>query len=803
MKAPLSWLKDYVDIDVTAEELQKKLFGCGFEVEELIEIGKDISGVVVGEVIECEPVEGTHLSVCKVDCGDKGIFQICCGADNVKKGIKAPCALVGATVYATAKDHVTVEGVMTIKKGKLRGIESEGMLCSGAELGVNEDMFPGGDYCGLLLLPAECKNGEDVKPVLGLDDYIFDIGVTANRPDCQSIYGIAREVGAVLGKKVKLPDLSYNAVKGNYEKIKITDLAPELCPRYIGHYVKDVKIAPSPVWLKRKLALCGLRSINNIVDITNFILLELGQPMHAFDLRTLAGREVKIRRAENGEKITTLDGNEFKLTSDNLVICDRDNPVALAGVMGGLDSEIENDTDEVLFESAKFARDNIRKTARALGQHSDSSALFEKGINEYTTEMAICRALHLIGELKCGTVTDVHIDVTTQYSNLNEKKLEVSVNKINALLGITVPTEKMCEILKSLNFDVKLEGDTLGLVVPRYREDIDGYPDIAEEVIRMYGYEHINGTFLPSASITNGGFNDAQKAENKLKNLLVGKGLYEISTYSFYSPKDLDMLHFAGDAQERKAIRILNPISEELSIMRTTLAPSMVNVIVRNLRRGNLEGKLFELAKIYIPKELPIKSFPEEKLRLSLGMWGKYGFFDMKGIIESVAHSLNTTFEFEPAEKPFLHPGITAKISCEGEEVGYVGQLSHTVANELVIDRAVIVAELDYDKLTTHAKAFRYTPIPKHAEVVRDLALVCNEDITCGQITKEIYSACKYVTDVKLFDIYVGAQVGKDKKSMAFNVTFTPKDEPIEDKVDGFVKKILNNLKFKLDVTLR
>ncbi len=340
MKAPLSWLKDYVDIDVSAEELQKKLFGCGFEVEELIEIGKDISGVVVGEVIECKPVEGTHLSVCKVDCGDKGIFQICCGADNVKKGIKAPCALVGATVYATAKDHVTVEGVMKIKKGKLRGIDSEGMLCSGAELGVNGDMFPGGDYCGLLLLPADCQNGSDVKPVLGLDDYIFDIGVTANRPDCQSIFGIAREVAAVLGKPVKQPDFSYKAVKGKYESIKITDSAPELCPRYIGHYVKDVKIDPSPLWLRKRLALCGLRSINNIVDITNFILLELGQPMHAFDLKTIAGREIIIRRAGNGEKITTLDGNEFELNSENLVICDKEKPSALAGVMGGLNSEI-------------------------------------------------------------------------------------------------------------------------------------------------------------------------------------------------------------------------------------------------------------------------------------------------------------------------------------------------------------------------------------------------------------------------------------------------------------------------------
>lgn len=803
MKAPLSWLKDYVDIDVTAEELEKKLFDCGFEVEELIDLGKDISGVVVGEVIDCQPVEGTHLSVCKVDCGKYGVFQICCGADNVKKGIKAPCALVGATVYATAKDHVTVEGVMTIKKGKLRGIESDGMLCSGAELGVNGDMYEGGDYCGLLILPAFCKNGEDVKPILGLDDYIFDISITANRPDCQSIFGIAREVAAALNKPVKEPDYSYTAVSGKYEKIKISDLAPDLCPRYIGHYVSNVKIAPSPQWIKKRLALCGLRSISNVVDITNFVLLEMGQPMHAFDLRTLAGREIVVRRANKGEKITTLDGNEFELTSENLVICDKDKPNALAGVMGGLDSEIQDDTKEVLFEAAKFARDSVRKTARALGQHTDSSALFEKGINEYTTEKAMCRALHLIEELKCGTVTDLHVDVTTEYSNLTEKQMAISIKKINALLGIEVPAAKMTEILKNLNFKVSVNGDEMKLTVPRYREDIDGYPDIAEEIIRFYGYDNIQGTFLPSASITNGGFNDEQKAENKLKRVLVGKGLYEISTYSFYSQKDLDMLHFAPDADERKAIKILNPISEDLSIMRTTLAPSMVNVIVRNLRRGNMSGKLFELAKVYIPEELPIKNFPVEKQRMCIGAWGEHNFFAVKGLCESVASAFNTAFEYEPFEKPFLHPGMTAKITCDGEYIGYLGVLAPTVADELALDRPVAVAELDYEELTKHAKAFKYVPIPKHAEVTRDLALVCASDITCGQITKEIYSACKYVSEVKLFDVYVGAQVGENKKSMAFNVKFTPKDEPIEDKIDGYVKKILNNLKFKLDVTLR
>lgn len=803
MLLPLSWLKDYVDVDVTAEELQRKLFGCGFEVEELIEVGKDISGVVVGEVVECEPVEGTHLHVCKVDCGEHGIKQICCGADNVAKGIKAPVAMVGATVYATGKDHVTVEGVMTIKKGKLRGIESEGMLCSGVEIGVNGDMFDGGDYCGLLLLPASFENGADVKPLLGLDDYIFDIAVTANRPDCQSVVGMAREVAAVLGKKFKEPDCSYTA-KEKGEKVTVSVIAPDICPRYIAHYVKDVRPAPSPLWLRKRLALCGLRSINNLVDITNFVLLEMGQPMHAFDCAKLDGREIVVRRAKEGEEIVTLDGKSFKLTPDNLVICDGNKPCALAGVMGGENSEITDETKELLFESAKFARDSIRKTARALGQHSDSSALFEKGVNEYTTEKAMARALHLIEQLGCGTVTDVHVDVKTEYSHDGAKQMTVSLAKINALLGIEIPADKAVEILKALNFGVGQKGDNLLLDVPPYREDIDGYPDIAEELIREYGYEHVTGTFMPSALITNGGYNDEQKAENKLKDNLVAMGLYEISTYSFYSEKDLDMLHFPEDAPERKFIKIKNPIGEDLSVMRTTLAPSMVNVIVRNLRRGNTDGKLFELAKIYLPRKLPLEDLPEERQMLCAGLFGGYTFFDIKGVLEDLADSLNVKFDYAPATRPYLHPGICAEVSCDGVSLGYVGRLDPKICEELAMEKKAFIAELDYDKLKGLAKPFKYSPLSKFPEAVRDLALVADLNLTCGEVEKEIYSACKYVTEVKLFDIYVGRQVDEGKKSMAFNITFTPKDEAFTpERVDGFVKKILGNLKHNLNIDLR
>lgn len=803
MKAPLSWLKDYVDIDVTAEELEEKLFSCGFEVEELTEVGKDISGVYVGEVTECEPVEGTHLHVCKVDCGDKGVFQICCGADNVKTGIKAPVALEGATVYATAKDHVTVEGVMTIKKGKLRGIDSFGMLCSGVELGVNGDMFEGADYNGLLLLPSSCRNGEDVKPILGLNDYIFDISVTANRPDCQSVLGIAREVAAVLKKPLKEPRIDYNAVHDD-RKVKVTITAPELCPRYIAHYVKDIKIGPSPMWLKRRLALCGLRSISNVVDITNFVLLEMGQPMHAFDLDTIEGSEIVVRRAHDGEKIVTLDEKEFTLNRENLVICDGSKPAALAGIMGGLNTEIKDSTREVLFEAAKFARDSVRKTSRSLGQHSDSSAIFEKGTNEYTTERAMKRALHLIDELGCGTVTDVCADVATEYSDTSVKHMAVSAQKINALLGIEVPAETMKEILENLNFGVSMSGDCLELTLPPYRDDLFGYPDIAEEIIRMYGYEHIHGTFMPTAKVTNGGWNEEQRTLNKLRDMLVSEGLYEISNYSFYSEKDIDMLRIPEGATERKYIRILNPISEELAVMRTFLAPSMVNTMLRNLKRGNYEGGEFEFAKVYIPESVPINNFPEERMKLCIGLWGSANFFDMKGITENIADSLNVKFEYVSGQSPYLHPGINADILCDGEKVGYIGAVDPAILESIAAERPMVIAELDYELLKKHARPFKYIPLPKYPEAQRDLALISDREITCGQIEREIYSACKYVTDVKLFDVYIGNQIESGKKSMAFTVTFTPKDEALSgEKVDGFIKKILSNLKFKLGITLR
>lgn len=805
MLVPLSWLKEYVDIDITPRELEKKLFSCGFEVEELTEVGKEISNVVVGLVEECEPIPETHLHVCKVNAGSHGTFQVCCGADNVKAGGKFPLALVGATVYMTAKDHKTVEGTMTIKKGKLRGYESEGMLCSGVELGVTENMFPGAGYNGLLVLPEDAETGADVKPILGLDDWIFDISITANRPDCQSILGIAREVAAVLDKELKMPAMDYTETEVKKEGFTVTVDAQDICPRYIGHYVYDVKIGESPLWMKRRLALVGQDAISNIVDITNYVMLEMGQPMHAFDCNYLEGNAIRVRRAGEGEKITTLDAQEYTLNSNNLVICDGVKPVALAGVMGGLNSEIRDTTTEVMFESAKFARDNIRKTSRALGKRTDASAKYEKGVDEYSTIHAMKRALHLIEELGCGKVSSTHVDVNSGNS-VEPREMKVSIKRVNDVLGIEVPNEEILHIMKNLQFAPSIDGDELTIQVPAYREDMDSYPDVAEEVIRMYGYDHVVPTFMPDAKVTMGGLNRKQSKELKLKRALCSAGAYECIHYSFFSPSDLDLLKLPEDAPERRTIRILNPINEELSLMRTTLAASMLNAVARNQKKGNLEGRLFELGKTFIPKELPLTDYPDERETLCIGVFGeKESFFTLKGMAEKVAETLFVKFDYVPAKKAFLHPYQTAAILCEGEEVGYLGKTAYEVAEKLDFRTDAYILEIDLKKLESkYDRRASFTPLSKYPEESRDLALVMDKAITCGQVEDVIRKSCAYVRGIKLFDVYEGGQIPENKRSMAFTLHFVPGEEAFEaDSVDRFVKKILKNLKNQLDIDLR
>ena len=802
MKVAFSWLKEYVDIDITAQELQEKLFSCGFEVEELIDLSAEINRVVVGEVTQMVKQEGTdHLQLCRLNCGEYGEdIAITTGAPNVFVGAKVPVAL----------DNSTIAGGFKIKKRKMQGVESNGMLCSGEELGINDDWYEGAEVNGLLILGDDAKIGDDICNVVGLNDYIFDISVTANRPDCQCVLGIAREVSAVLNKPLKMPKTDYTCTSEPDNSISVSVEAFDLCPRYLAHYVRNIRPSQSPRWLKRHLALSGLRSINNVVDITNHTLLEIGQPMHAFDLSKVSGRSITVRRAVNGETITTLDEKEFKLNPNNLVICDTEKPVAIAGVMGGLNSGIEDNSKELLFECATFARDSVRKTSRSLGQSSDSSLRYEKGVDEYSTELGLARALHLIQELDCGDITSTSFDCSAGAS-VERRIQKVTPQQINAILGIEVPSETMIDIFSRLDFGVDVQDGYWNISIPRYRDDVNDFPDLAEEVIREYGYEHIVPTFLKTASVTTGGLNKSQNQQLKLKRLLCGQGFFEASTLAFYSVADLNALHLPEDAPERNAIRLRNPITEHLSIMRTILAPSMLNVIVENLKRGNQSGRLFELSNIYIPKELPLTERPDERLTLSMGVFGaKEDFYTVKGAIEAIATAFGIEFKYVRDKVSYLHSGMTASILCGDKKVGVFGKLANEVTAELKIakdDKSgqnIYLAEIDYQTLISCAVAeVKYKAISEFGEIKRDLALVCEEATTCGSIVDEIKSASKLVKDVNLFDIYRGANLGENKKSMAFSIVFSDTKEIKPEEIDRVVKKILSNLKFKLGIEMR
>ncbi|MBR6737545.1 MAG: phenylalanine--tRNA ligase subunit beta [Clostridia bacterium] len=807
MKLPLYWLNDYVDIsDVSVEELKNKLFSCGFEVEEVIENGKDISGVVVGEVISCEAIPETHLHLCNVDCGKHGVFQICCGADNVKVGIKAPVALVGATVYATGKDHVTIEGVMTIKAGKLRGYDSFGMLCAGGEIGVTEEMYKGASYDGLLILDNSLNNGDDIKPIVGLDEVIFDIGVTANRPDCQSILGLAREVSAVLNRPLKMPDLTYEVANFTTEdKLSVEVLAPDLCPRYVAGYVGDIKLGESPKWMQKRLNSVGIRAINNVVDVTNFVLTEIGQPMHSFDYSRLEGNKLVIRRANDGEKITTLDDKEFELNSSNLLICDEVKGQCIAGIMGGKGSSIDDNTTEIVFESAMFKRDSIRKTSRTLGKRSDSSSRFEKGTDAYIAMLGMKRALSLISSLKIGKIASTVIDVNAV--DLTPRVLNTKLSKINKVLGINVPSDIACDILNRLNFKTEIVGDNVTSEIPPYRDDVEDYPDLSEEIIRIYGYDHIENTLLKDASITVGGLNKEQKDLQKAKNYLVSQGFNEAVTYSFVSEKEYDVFGLDKNSDEYKFIRLLNPLGEDLSVMRTAVVPSLTRVIATNLNKKNLSGRLFEFAKTYNPKALPLTELPVENEVLALGMFGDEDFFTIKGVVEGLFETLGATFkaDFVKCERSFMHPTRSAEIVMGNRSIGYIGELNPQVGEKMGIDKRVYVGEIKYGVISKMLnRKLIFKPFAKYPSVERDLALVMDKKVTNGETIKIIKkNADKSLVSVELFDVYEGNQVLEGKKSMAYHLTFSHLERSLTlEEVDKTVAKILEGLK-KAGIELR
>ncbi len=779
MKVLLSWLKEYVDIDVTPQELETRLFGAGFEVEELKYLGESISKVVVGKITAMEHYEGTHLQICTLDCGEHGKdIIILTGADNVFVGAHVPVAMVGAVL----------PGGFKIKERNMVGKMSYGMLCSGEELDIPGTWYPGADVHGILILDENTEIGADIVEVLGLDDYIYDISITANRPDCQCILGIAREVAAFLGKPLKAPALTHNETDVTKEEIKVYDEAYDLCPRFLGHYIYDVKHFASPLWMQRRLASCGMKAIDAIVDITNYVLLEIGQPMHAYDLATLRQATVFPRRAHDGEKITTLDGKERVLTPNNLVICDAEGPIGLAGIMGGLDSEITEKTEEIVLEAAKFMRDNIRKSCRALGVHTDAAGRYEKGVDEFSVETGMARCLNLADELGVAKIGKTKFDCSGGAST-KEREIDVAVAQVNEVLGIEVPTADIIRILESLNFGVSEKDGMLHIIVPRYREDVEHYQDIAEEVIREYGYDKIVPRFLDSAKVTNGGLTQAQERELAVKKLLCSQGCYEISTMAMYSPKDLDALLIPEDAPERNYIEILNPITENLSIVRTLLAPSMMNVICNNIKTDHDGARFFELAPVYLPKALPVTEYADERKHLCLGVFGgNEDFYSVKKIIDTLAATYDLEFVYAKDEVSYLHPGRTASITCNGVKLGYMGQLRYELVNALPIaegkkaDTRIFIAEIDYVKLAEQfSDTIHFVPLSDKESKSRDISLIVGKNVAVGEMIAAVKEISKLASEVDLIDIYQNEKFGFGKKSVTLSIKFATEDHSITD----------------------
>ncbi len=790
MKVLYSWLKEYVDIDISHKELETKLFSAGFEVEGIEYLGENLEKVVVGQITSMEHYEGTHLQICHVNCGPMGEDHlILTGANNVFVGAKVPAALVGA------KLPVGLE----IQPRKMVDMMSYGMLCSGAELNLNKDWYPGADVNGIMILDEDAPLGMDMKEYLELDDYLFDISITANRPDCQSVLGIAREIAAFLHKPLKNPDMSYVEDGTTNGDISVTVIDKDVCPRYLGHYIYDVKFTESPLWMKRRLIAVGHNAINAMVDITNYVLVEIGQPMHAFDLSTLAGSSIVVRRAAEGEELITLDEKLRVLNPNNLLICDKEKAVGLAGVMGGLNSEITENTKEVLFESAKFLKDSVRKTSRSLGLRSDAAARFEKGIDEYTVECGMARALNLVQTLGIAKVSSSHFDESAGAST-EKRVIKVETARVNGVLGIEVPEEEMVKILEALQFEVELNDGVLTLAVPRYRDDIETYQDIAEEVIREYGYDKVVPTFLDAAQVTNGGLNAAQKKELSVKEYLCTQGYYEVQTIAMVAKNEFDMFLMPEDAKERQVIELLNPITENLSIMRTMMAPSMVRVIENNIKNGNEEVRFFELANIYIPKALPLTEQPIEKKILCLGTLGaNEDFFAMKETLEAFASDNDLTFSYKRGNVPYLHPGRTAEVYCKGVKIGHFGQLRYEIIDQMNIaggkkaDTKIFIAEIDYSTLKDLFKAaINYVPESGFAKNSRDISVVIGKDVECGTIIEAIAACDALITKVDLFDIFESEKLGLDKKSMAFKIKLASKECDVTDAMtDAVIEKVM------------
>ena len=799
MNTPISWIKAYVpDLDVDVQEFVDKMTLSGSHVEGYEKKDKNLKNIVVGKIesIEKHP-DADKLVVCQVDVGTSKL-QIVTGAKNVKEGDMIPLVLDGGKVAAAHGDDKEYPDGIDIKKGKLRGVESNGMMCGIEELGSSRDFYPEAPEDGVYVFPEDSgvKPGDDAIHALGLDDTIVEYEITSNRVDCFSMIGMAREVGATFNKPFYAPELRETGNDkdvNDFVKVSVED--NELCTRYCARLVENIKIGPSPKWMQDRLRAMGIRSINNLVDITNYVMEEYGQPMHAFDLSTIAGNEIIVKRAKDGDTFVTLDGQERKLDSDVLMINDAEKPVAIAGIMGGENSMITDQVKTVLFESACFDGTNIRLSSKRIGLQTDSSFKFTKGLDPNNAIDAINRACQLVEEMGCGDVVGGVVDV---YPNpVKEKVLPFEPDRYNGLLGTDISKEDMLKYFEKLELKYNEADNTL--TIPTFRQDLNCMADLAEEVARFYGYDNIPVS-LPKGEATVGKKPFNQMVDDVAREICERNGFSGGMTYSFESPKVFDKLLLPSDAKERQAIVISNPLGEDFSIMRTVSLNGMLTSLATNYNRRNKTARLYELGNIYLPKNLPLTELPEEKMRLTLGMYGDGDFFDLKGVVEELFEKLGIIgAEFEPGNDiPYLHPGRQAKIMKGKLELGFLGQVHPEVGDNYNLKTEAYIAVLNMEVLTMIATFDRkYEGIAKFPASTRDLSVVMDKNMFVGKVQHVIKkNAGKILESCEIFDVYEGDQVGEGKKSVAFSLVFRAKDRNLESaEIDRTVEKVLAALK--------
>ncbi len=804
MNTPLSWIKDYVpELDCTVQEYVDAMTLSGTKVEGYEQLDKNLEKIVVGKILSIEKhPDADKLIVCQVQVTEEGEqVQIVTGASNVKVGDKVPVVLDGGRVAGSAHDNEPHPDGIKIKKGKLRGVPSFGMMCSIDELGSTVDMYPDAAPDGIYILSdnedyKDAPIGSSVPELLGLHDTVVEYEVTSNRVDCFGILGIAREAAATFGKPFVPPvvKVTENDEKtSDYVSVEIQDT--DLCSRYVAKVVKNVKIGPSPEWMKRRLAAVGIRPINNIVDITNFVMTEYSQPMHAYDLDTIADKKIVVKRAQKGEKFVTLDGQERELDDSILTICDGQKAIGIAGIMGGENTMITDKVNTMLFEAACFDGTNIRLSGKKLGMRTDAQAKFEKGLDPNTAMEAMNRACQLITELGAGEVVGGYVDV---YPNVREpKRVAYDVDRINKMLGTDIDEDTMIGYFEKI--DLPVDKAAKEIIVPTWRQDVNVLADVAEEVARFYGYDNIPTT-LPASAATKGGLSEKLRVENIVRNVAEQSGFCEAMTYSFESPKVFDKLLISQEDALRNVVKISNPLGEDFSVMRTLPLNGMLTSLSTNFNRRNKNVRLYEIANVYIPKDNTGKELPDERTQLTLGMFGEGDFFDMKGVVEEVleAVGIKSVKSYDPkAEKNFLHPGRQAKVSVDGTVVGYLGEIHPEVAENYNMKTKAYVAVIDMPPLMELANfAIKYTGIAKYPAVSRDLSMVMPKSILVGQVEELIRKkGGKLLEDCTLFDVYEGDQIAEGHKSVAYSISFRAADHTLEEKeITTVMDKILKGL---------